>query len=206
MVKPTTKSITFTAVTIMIITILTLTLPDIALNGFSQTRNDSESKLKTEILDFQSPNTNSTVKTKTLGEEEIAMKVQLIPHENKYLKDWYQISNFAFVASNTSNKVCPSDICGYELENGEMAEEFVPGERSLTGKFIIDTGISKNLMNLTSYWKAVKELDKDGETIQIIDGTLKVSKNAFVPEQEYQINGTLSSDNDGYVLEVKSKK
>jgi hypothetical protein len=215
--KPTTnKSITFTAVTIMmmiIITILTLTLPDTTLNVSSQTRDVSEFELnKSKVLDFQSPNTNSTVKNeKTLGEgeEEITMKVQLVPHENNYLKDWYQVSNFSFVTSNTS-KICQSsssDLCEYQLENGKMTEEFNPGERSLTGKFIVDTAMSSNdLMNLSSIWKAVEELEEDGETIQVIKGTLSLNKDTFQPEHKYQINGTLSNNNDNYFLEVKGKK
>ena len=68
--------------------------------------------------------------------EEIAMKVLLEPHENKYLKDWYQSSNFSFISSNTSKL--------YELESGVMAEAFVPGERTLTGIFKFDTGVSKS--------------------------------------------------------------
>jgi hypothetical protein len=218
--KPTTttKSIAFIAITIMmmmmIITIiLTLTLPDTALNVSSQTVDVSENKSKLnktmKSLDFQSPNTDSTVKEKTsTEEEEIFMKVQLVPNENIYLKDWYQVSNFSFVTSNTS-KLCPSSSssnnCKYELEDGKMAEAFDPSERSLTGKFKVDTGISKNLMNLSSIWKAVKELEKDGETIQVIEGTLKIGKDLFVPEHEYQINGTLSTYNNGYLLEIKGK-
>jgi hypothetical protein len=162
MIQPTTSSITFTAI-IIIITILTLTFPDIALNGFSQTINaSSEYKTKldktTEIQGIQAQSTNSSAKQKDLREE-IAMKVQLLPHENKYLKDWYQISNFAFVVSNSS-KLCPSSNCEYKLENGEMTESLVPGERSLIGKFIIDTEISKELMNFSSIWKTVKEFEK----------------------------------------------
>jgi hypothetical protein len=210
--KPTTtKSIPFTAVTIMMmITILTLTLPDIALNVSSQTRDVSEFELnKSKALDFQSSNTNSTVKkekTSREGEEEITMKVQLVPHENNYLKDWYQVSNFSFVTSNTS-KICPSsDLCEYKLENGKMTEEFNPGERSLTGKFNVDIAMSSNdLMNLSSIWKAVEEFEEDGETIQVIKGTLSLNKNTFQPEHKYQINGTLSKNNDTYFLEVKGK-
>jgi hypothetical protein len=178
------------------ISILTLTLPSITLNGFSQTL---------EIPDFPSSNTANVSKEKILTDE-IVMKVQLVPYENKYLKDWYQVSNFDFVTSNTS-KLCSSDTCEYGFENGEMAEAFVPSERSLTGKFKVDTGMSKELMNLSSIWKAVEELEKDDETVQVIEGTLRIDKDAsFAPEHEYQINGTLSTDDDNYLLEIKGKK
>ena len=195
MVKRTTRSIIFTTITM--ISILTLTLPNITLNGFSQTL---------ENQDFSSSNIESTSKEK-IPIDEIVMKVQLVPHENNYLKDWYQVSNFSFVTSNTSKICTSSDLCEYKLENGKMTEEFNPGERSLTGKFNIDTAISSNeLMNLSSIWKAVEELEEDGETIQVIKGTLSLDKDTFQPEHKYQINGTLSKNNDNYFLEIKGKK
>ena len=130
--------------------------------------------------------------------EEIAMKVLLEPHENKYLKDWYQSSNLAFLDGNSSKR--------YELESGVMAEVFVPGERTLTGIFKFDTGVSKKLMNLSYTWKAVKGIERDGETVQVIKGTLTLGKGSSTPEYQYQINGTLSTNDDNYILEIKGKK
>lgn len=193
MVKRTTRSIIFTTITM--ISILTLTLPSITLNGFSQTL---------ENKDFSSSNIESTSKEK-IPIDEIVMKVQLVQHENNYLKDWYQVSNFSFVTSNTS-KLCSSDLCEYKLENGKMTEEFNPGERSLTGKFNIDIAMSNELMNLSSIWKVVEEFEEDGKFIQVIEETLSLDKDTFQPENKYQINGTLSKNNDNYFLEIKGKK
>ena len=86
-----------------------------------------------------------------------------------------------------------------------MAEAFVPSERSLTGIFKVDTGVSKKLMNLSSTWKAVEELERDGETVQVIEGTLTLGKDSFTPEYQYQINGTLSTSDVDYILEIKGK-
>jgi len=188
------KSIAFTLVTVIIMLILILPT-NIALNGFSQT---------IKSPGFQLFNAESTVK-EMVPPEEIAMKVLLEPHENKYLKDWYQSLNFSFISSNTS-KLCSSGTCEYELESAVMAEALVPSERSLTGIFKVDTGVSKKLMNLSSTWKAVKELERDGETVQFIEGTLTLSKDSFTPEYQYQINGTLSTNDDDYILEIKGKK
>jgi hypothetical protein len=179
----------------MIITILTLTLPNIALNGFSET---------IEIPNFLPSNTANASK-ETTSTEEIIMQVQLEPFENKYLKDWYQVSNFELITSNTS-KLCSSNNCNYKLENGKMAEALVPGERTWTGQFKVDTGTSKQIMNLSSIWKEIEEFEKDGELIQVIEGTLNIGKDTFIPHYKYQINGTLSSINDNYILEVKGKK
>jgi hypothetical protein len=184
--KCKTQSIAFTMVTI---NMLILLLPaNVTLNGFSQT---------IESPRFQPNSTENTVKEIVLPET-ISMKVQLEPHENKYLKDWYQSSNFAFIAGNTSKL--------YEFKDGVMAESFVPSERTLTGIFTFDTGVSKKIMNLSSTWKAVEELERDGETIQDIEGTLTLGKDSSIPEYQYQINGTLSTNNENYILEIKGKK
>jgi len=187
--KSNTNSIVFATVTIIIIIMLILILPvNITLKGFSQTK---------ESPGFQSSSTESTVK-EMVPPEEIAIKILLEPHENKYLKDWYQSSNFAFIAGNSSKL--------YELESGVMAEAFVPGERALTGIFKFDTGVSKKLMNLSSTWKAVEQLERDGETVQVIEGTLTLGKDSSTPEYQYQINGTLSTNDDNYILEIKGNK
>lgn len=87
-----------------------------------------------------------------------------------------------------------------------MTEEFNPGERSLTGKFNIDIAMSNELMNLSSIWKVVEEFEEDGKFIQVIEETLSLDKDTFQPENKYQINGTLSKNNDNYFLEIKGKK
>ena len=130
--KSKTNSTAFTMVTIIIILILILPV-NFSLNGFSQT---------IDRPGFQPSRTESTVK-EMVPPEEIDMKVLLKPHENKYLKDWYESSNFAFIAGNSSKL--------YELERGVMAEAFVPGETTLTGIFKFDTGVSKKLMNFKFY-------------------------------------------------------
>jgi hypothetical protein len=61
-------------------------------------------------------------------------------------------------------------------------------------------------MNLSFIWKAVEEFEKDNKMIQIIEGTLKLGKDSFVPEHTYQINGTLSYNKNYYILEVQGKK
>ena len=185
--KSKTNSIAFTMVTIIIILILILPI-NFTLNGFSQS---------TESSGFQPSSIESIVK-EMVPPEEIAIKVLLEPHENKYLKDWYQSSNLAFLDGNSSER--------YELESGVMAEAFIPGERTLTGIFKFDTGVSKKLMNLSSTWKAVEGIERDGETVQVIKGTLTLGKDSSTPVYIYKINGTLSINDDNYILEIKCKK
>jgi hypothetical protein len=192
---------------VSMLTILTLTLPDTLLKGFSELE-IPEFKPKPpatiEDRDFQS-NTDNVAMQKTPSEE-IAMKVELEEHENEYLDDYYQVSDFAFVASNTS-KLCPSGNCEYEIEDGEMGSEYTAGERSLDGKFKVDTGESKKVMNMRASWETVEERETpDGETVNVIEGTFGVGRNEFSPEHEYQISGTLTPNGDGYILEAKGYK
>ncbi|MGB9167556.1 MAG: hypothetical protein WCB31_01360 [Nitrososphaeraceae archaeon] len=147
----------------------------------------------------------STVGSNTITEnnlsEEIALKVEFEPHENQFLADnnWYQVSDFAFAASNNS-KLCPSVSCEYGLDDGEMREAFAAGERSLDGKFIVNTGESKIIFDLRANWEAVKERDVNGDLSQLIEGKLEIGIGTN-PQFEYAINGTLTADDDGYILE-----
>ena len=194
MVQIETKSIILTAATI--VTILTLTLPSLDLNGFSQT-------LQTPDIQSNSNIDKSEIMDNT--QAELAMKIQLEPHENEYLDDYYQVSDFAFVLSNSS-QLCPSGNCKYELEDGIMQAERISGERLLAGRITIDTGDSKNMMELRASWKTVEETEKNGENVKIIKGILDLGTSQFNPENKYQINGTLTTDSNGYLLEVKGIK
>jgi hypothetical protein len=194
MVQIGTKSIILTAATIM--TILALTLPSLYLNGFSQTL---------QRLDFQSNSNIDKSEIKDNTQPELAAKIQLIPHENEFLDDYYQVSNFAFVLSNSS-QLCPSGNCEYELEGGTMQAERIAGERSLTGRITIDIGEFKKAMELRASWKTVDEVEKYGENIKVIGGILELGISQFGPENKYQINGTLTTDGDNYLLEIKGTK
>lgn len=196
MVQIDTKSIILTASTI--VTILTFILPSLSIDGFSQTL---------QILpDFES---NSNIDKSEIilnnTQPELTAKIQLVPHENEYLDDYYQVSNFAFVLSNSS-QLCPSGNCEYELEGGTMQAERISGERSLTGRITIDTGDSKNMIELHASWKTVEETEKNGENVKVIKGVLDLGISQFNPENKYQINGTLTKQGENYLLEVKGIK
>jgi hypothetical protein len=195
MVQIDTKSIILTAATI--VTILTLILPSLSIDGFSQTL---------QIPDFES---NSNIDKSEIimnnTQPELTAKIQLVPHENEYLDDYYQVSNFAFVLSNSS-QLCPSGNCEYELEGGTMQAERISGERSLTGRITIDTGDSKNMIELHASWKTVEETEKNGENVKVIKGVLDLGTSQFNPENKYQINGTLTKQGENYLLVVKGIK
>jgi hypothetical protein len=192
MIQIDTKSIII-SITIMML-ILTLTIPDLIRDGFSQIQ---------QMEDFQSNSNIDKNKTKDNNTQtELVMQIQLEPHENEYLDDYFQISDFAFMLSNSS-QLCPSGNCIYELEGGTMQAERIPGERSLAGRITIETGDSKQAMELRASWKTI-EL-KNGEN-KVIKGILDLGTSQFSPENKYQINGTLTKFGENYLLEVKGIK
>lgn len=194
MVQIGTKSVILTAA--IIVTILTLTLPSLDLDGFSQ---------PLQRLDFQSNSNIDKSEIKDNTQPELTAKIQLVPHENKYLDDYFQVANFGFVLSNSS-QLCPSGNCKYELEGGTMQAERISGERSLTGRITIDEGDSKNMIELHASWNTVKELKQNSVTVQVIKGILDLGTSQFNPENKYQINGTLSKHGENYLLEIKGIK
>jgi hypothetical protein len=195
MVQIDTKSIIL-SITIMVI-ILPLTLQDLMVDGFGQTQQMPVFQSNSNI-DKHEINDNNT-------QTELAMQIQLEPHENEYLDDYYQISDFAFVLSNSS-QLCPSGNCKYELEGGTMQAERIPGERSLTGRITIETGDSIKAMELRASWKTIEGLEKNDENVKVIEGVLDLGRSQFSPENKYQLNGTLTKHGENYLLEVKGIK
>jgi hypothetical protein len=178
---------------IIIINILILILSTLNLNIFSQTL---------QMPDFQS---NSNIDKSEINyntQPELIAKIQLSPHESEFLDDYYQVSDFAFVLSNSS-QLCPSGNCDYELEGGTMQAERIPGERSLAGRITIDTGEIKIARELRTSWKTVKELERNGENVKVIEGELEIGISQFLPDNEYKINGTLTTSGENYILEIK---
>ena len=194
MVQIGIKSIILTAATI--VTILTLILLSLSLDGFSQTL---------QMPEFQSNSNIDKSEIKRNTQEELATKIQLVPHQNEFLDDYYQVSNFTFVLSNSS-QLCPSGNCEYELEGGTMQAERIAGERSLTGRITIDIDEFKKAMELRASWKTVDEVEKYGENVKVIGGILELGISQFGPENKYQINGTLTKHGENYLLEVKGIK
>lgn len=195
MVQIDTKSIILTVTTM--VTILTLTLPSLSVDGFSQTQQMSDFQPNSNIDKMEIKDNDTQV--------ELIMKIHLEPHENEYLDDYYQVSDFLFMLSNSS-QLCPSGNCEYELEGGTMQAERILGERSLAGRITIDTEGFKKAMELRAFWKTIEDLEKNGENVKVIKGILDLGTSQFNPENKYQINGTLTKYDENYLLEVKGIK
>ena len=159
-----------------------MTLPSLTLNGFSQT------------------DTSKQV-------EEVAIKFQLEPDEDAPMEGYFKVSDFQFIPTG-STTLCPTSSCEYELENGRTLFQFkTDNEKSLVGIFKVDTGESTKIMEMDTNLKAVEELETDdGETLQVVEGKLKIGKNALTPEFEYKINGTQTTDGENLILELTGTK
>jgi hypothetical protein len=101
--------------------------------------------------------------------DQFSMMLQLQPHENQYLPDYYQVLYFQFAISNP-NELCPTQNCVFQLEGGVMGSESTPGERSLRGKLMINTGDTTRIRDLSAYWAAVEERTEGGQRVQVIEG------------------------------------
>jgi hypothetical protein len=84
-----------------------------------------------------------------------------------------------------------------------MQAERIPGERSLAGRITIDTGEIKKAMELRASWKTVTEIEENSENVKVIEGDLEIGKSQFRPDNEYKINGTLTTSGENYILEIK---
>lgn len=179
MFKTPSKTIILTAVVMM--TILTLTLPSLTLNGLGQTN--------TQIQN-------------TKGEE-VAINILIEPDKDALIDGLFKVSDFAFVPSNAST-LCPTGDCEYELEDGKTLEG--PNQRTVFGTFKVDTGDSTKIMEMTATYKPVEERQADGETIQVVEGKLGIGKESYLPEIEYEINGTQTTDGENFIVELRGTK
>jgi hypothetical protein len=139
---------------------------------------------------------------------DFAMKVQLEPLENTTLANLgdYQVSNFALAVSNSSD-LCTTTInianCELDLEDGEMSTSILdPDMRFLSGILKVYSGDGVETMLMHAEWPTGEVHKQDGQTVQVINGTLDVGTDMGFPEYESQINGTLASNGTSLILEA----
>ena len=131
------------------------------------------------------------------------MMMQLQPHES--LNDYYKVLDWQFAMSNP-NELCPTQNCVFQLEGGVMGSEYTPGERSLNGKLMINTGDTTRIRDLTAYWVAIEERTEGGQKVQVIEGTLTLGTDRLGTENRYQINGTLTPYGQNLMLAIQGSQ
>jgi hypothetical protein len=171
---------------------------------------------QTEIpLQDVEPESNNTTQNETgvSGIEQMGLKAQLKPHENEFFADegYYQIEKFGFVSSNGS-EICPSDNCKYSVENGELsALTNMSGRYGFEGKLKVTTvteDVSRSkFYDFAVYLDKTGEEERNGETVEILEGTFGLGSDIFNPEISYDItNATLKVDDKNPILTIEGER
>jgi hypothetical protein len=136
--------------------------------------------------------------------DRFAAKIGFEPHAD--FEDYYSVSNFGFTVMNGS-ELCPTGNCEFQLEGGELADEYIPGERILTGKLRIETGDSSKIMDVFAPWSTVEErTGEGGEKIRVIEGTFGLGRDPVNPDFDYRINGTMIPEGSNYIVALHGER
>ena len=146
------------------------------------------------------------------GTEQMTLKAQLKPSSNQFLKDYFDVKKFGFVASNGS-EICPQNNCKYTIEGGQFSQS--GGTNSFQGKLKVTS--QEEDVKKSKFYNFIVLLDKTGEqesngkTIQTFGGYLGggfgLGANMFSPEIKYDItNATLVVDDKNPVLTIQGQR
>jgi hypothetical protein len=140
--------------------------------------------------------------------DQLAMMIQLTPHtQNQAMRDngWYEVSNWQFATSNPSI-LCPTQNCAFQLEGGLMGPEYTPGEKFLSGKLRINSGMTTQIKDLGISWSAVEERIEAGQRVQAVEGSPTVGNDRTGQENRYQTNGTLTPYGQDLILAIQGSR
>ena len=138
------------------------------------------------------------------GTEQIALKAEMKPHSNQFLKDYFEIKKFGFVASDGS-EICPQNNCKYGVEEGELSPNY-SGGYSFAGKLKVTT--QEGDIKKSKFYDFNVDLDKtseeerNGETLQSLEGTFGLGSHI-----SYDItNATMKVDDKNPVLTIQGER
>lgn len=152
-----------------------------------------------------------TSDTSNQGEEQITLKAELKPDDNQFLAEdgYYDIRKFGFVASNGS-ELCPQNNCKYGVEQGQFNPDY-SGGYSFDGRLKVtiedDDAKKSKFYDFSASLAKTSEEERDGETLQFLEGTFGFGENQFSPEISYEItNATLKVEEKNPVLTIQAEK
>jgi hypothetical protein len=200
-------------ISLLLVIVSTFTVGQMEYPAYSQTTaNDTgafpipEFKPKPPVSESEEEETSEVEPPPEPVADRFAAKIEFEPHPD--FEDYFSVSNFAFTVMNGS-ELCPAGNCEFELEGGEIADEYIPGERILTGKLRIETGDSSKIMDVFAPWATVEEkAGEGGEIIRVIDGTFGLRKdpNNLEADFEYRINGTMIPEGSNYIVALHGER
>lgn len=113
----------------------------------------------------------------------------------------YTLKDQNFVVSNNS-RICPAQNCEFEFKDTDLV--YQPGSNRITmdGNMKVDTGDVTKISEISLDIQPVEASEEDGDKTEIVQGTFSVGmiNNA---EIEYNVNGTLESQNGGKILSLQ---
>jgi hypothetical protein len=190
---------------VLIAAVMTLLLAVTTISTVS-----SQTEIPLEEVGNESENETRT-ETDPDGLEQMTLKAQLKPHENEFLADdgYYEIKKFGFVSSNGS-ELCSSNDCKYGVEEGQFNPNF-SGGYSFSGKLKVTTQdgeVKKSkFYNFDVSFDKTGEEERDGETLQFLEGTFELGGDTFNPEISYDVtNATLKVDEKSPVLTIQGER
>jgi hypothetical protein len=87
-----------------------------------------------------------------------------------------------------------------------MGEEYTPGERFLSGKLRVNSGMTTQIRDLGILWSAVEERIETGQTVQAVEGSLTLGNRQNEPDTRFQIEGTLTPYGQDLILAIHGVK
>lgn len=126
--------------------------------------------------------------------QELEVGAEFIRQENEFLNDdvIYNMVTFNFTTNDT--RICPSNICTYIFEDGQLSPDIVTGEYAVDGELNVDVnGTSESTTYDIRMDLEVNGIPEEGNrTANINAGTIGIGGNALFNPIKYQvINGTL---------------
>ena len=143
----------------------------------------------------------------------ITMTANLQTHQNEFLANqgYFQVCTLDMNATKCS-KPCLSGSCQYSIENAQFSPNTITGGYVFEGLLKVSVTAADGTIN-SKFYPMRAQLDKtasqekEGQTTEMLDGSIKFGKNTFSPDFEYKVvNGTLLVDPIGPVLTIRGVK
>jgi len=143
--------------------------------------------------------------------EQMQLRAEMKPSSNQFLGEGYfDIKKFDFIPSNGS-EICPTNNCKYTVENGQLSPNSFSGGYTFEGRLKVTTqeqDVKKSkFYNFNVDLDKTSEEERNGETIQSLEGTFGLGKDRYNPEISYDItNATLKVDEKYPILTIQGER